>query len=185
MSGGKGGSQTSKVEIPQWLVDPSKRAIERGEDISRIGYMPYMGPEVAAFSPTQEAAFSNTNAAASAFGMAPSQGTGMPAPSDFGGFSGYSSAPMLEKSIWDWGQSNPEQMAQYNALFGPAPVAAQPSVGSPVVGYHQSNGNNGGSVWDSYESPSVNSGSFSSGNLGIGGAGTGGGFTGPDENWGW
>lgn len=133
--GGKGGSQSTKVEIPQWLEDPSKRAIQRGEDIAQIGYMPYMGPDVAAFSPTQEAAFNNTNAAANAFGMAGSSGTGMPAPTDFGGVQGYSSYPVFQGAVDEWAGANPDQAARYNALFGSEGIASQPvPVAAPSAG---------------------------------------------------
>lgn len=96
MSGGKGGSQTSKVEIPAWLEDPSKRAINRGEQIGKIGYVPYMGPDIAAMSGQQMAGIDNTNQMAQAFGMASSPST-LPQAQDFGnGVSGYASAPLFQ-----------------------------------------------------------------------------------------
>lgn len=129
MSGGKGGSQSTKVEIPQWLEDPSKRAIARGEDIAEIGYMPYMGPDVAAFSPTQQAAFNNTNQAANAFGMAGSSGTGMPAPTNFGGIQGYSSYPIVNDAVYQTRQANPDQARLYDQLF-----TADSSLGRAMTG---------------------------------------------------
>ena len=132
MSGGKGGKSTSKVEIPKWLEDPAKRAISRGEDIAQIGYMPYMGPDVAAFSPTQMAAFGNTNQAASAFGMTPSAGTGMPPPTNYGGVQAYSSYPIYEQSVDAWRTANPQQAAQYDALFGNVAPAAEAGAGAPT-----------------------------------------------------
>jgi len=121
MGGMLGGSQTTNTEIPQWLEDPSKRAIERGEQIAQLDYMPYMGPSVAAFSPMQEAAFGNTNAAASAFGLGAGQGTGMPAPQDYGGFSGYSAFPIYQQSVDQFAAAFPELAAQRDSFFG-APV---------------------------------------------------------------
>ena len=57
MAGGKGGSTTSTVEVPQYIEDAARRNLERADLISKIGYVPYYGPEVAAMTPAQEAAF--------------------------------------------------------------------------------------------------------------------------------
>jgi len=70
MSGGKGGSTSSTVEIPQYIEDAAKRNLTRADTISQIGYVPYYGPDVAAFTPMQEAAFQNTAGTAGAFGLA-------------------------------------------------------------------------------------------------------------------
>ena len=115
--GGKGGSQTTSVEIPAWLRDPSVRAIARGEDIARIGYVPYSGPDVAAFTGAQNAAFANTNDAASAFGM---QGGGMPSlqATDYGnGVRGYSSMPIYQGAMDEFAQSRPGQFGAINDFF--------------------------------------------------------------------
>ena len=55
MSGGKGGSTTSSVEIPEYIEEAARRNLAKAEDISQIGYVPYYGPDVAAFTPFQEA----------------------------------------------------------------------------------------------------------------------------------
>ena len=68
--GGKGGSQTTQVSIPPWLEQAAQRNIAKAEDISQIGFVPYMGPDVAAFTPMQQASFMNTGSAAQAFGLA-------------------------------------------------------------------------------------------------------------------
>ena len=70
MSGGKGGSQTTEVKVPQYIEDAAKANLARADEISRIGYTPYYGPDVAAFSPMQQASFQNTADTASAFGLA-------------------------------------------------------------------------------------------------------------------
>ncbi len=121
MSGGKGGSQTTKVEVPQYIEDAAKANLARADEISRIGYTPYYGPDVAAFSPMQQASFQNTADAASAFGMsAPTSQQdimgGMPAPTTYdGGVSGYSSAPMYEQSL---AQLQAQRPGQYDAIMG-------------------------------------------------------------------
>ena len=67
--GGKGGKQSSSVEIPQWIQQPSIRNMQRAEDLQKVGYMPYMGPDVAAFTqPQQQAMQSNIDAAAACSG---------------------------------------------------------------------------------------------------------------------
>ncbi len=78
MSGGKGGSQSTKVEIPKWMEDAAKKNLARGEAISRIGYVPKFGPDIAAFNEADRAARSNVNAMAQAFGMAGAGDFSMP-----------------------------------------------------------------------------------------------------------
>ena len=120
MSGGKGGSQTTKVEVPQYIEDAAKANLARADEISRIGYTPYYGPDVAAFSPMQQASFQNTADTASAFGLAAPTTQqdimgGMPAPTTYaGGVSGYSSAPMYEQSL---AQFQAQRPAQYQAIM--------------------------------------------------------------------
>ena len=64
------GSTSSTVSVPQYIEDAARRNLGRADDISKIGYTPYYGPDVAAFSPNQQAAFQNTADTAGAFGMA-------------------------------------------------------------------------------------------------------------------
>jgi hypothetical protein len=123
MSGGKGGSTTSESKIPDWLKDPAIRNLARAEDVQRIGYRPYYGPDVAGFNDTQRVAAQSNIGAAQAFGLAPQGMTayqGMPEAQEFaGGIKGYSSAPLFEQARDELAQRNPEQQAQYDALFGP------------------------------------------------------------------
>jgi len=102
--GGKGGSSSSVAEIPKWMEEPAIRNIARAEDIQRMGYMPWYGPDVAAFNPTQQVAAQANIGAAEAFGLSqPGQLTayqGMPQAQTFaGGVQGYSSAPILNKVL--------------------------------------------------------------------------------------
>jgi hypothetical protein len=90
--------------------------------------MPYYGADVAAFTPAQNAAFDTNIGAAEAFGLlAPNTLTatsGMPTPTDFDGFTGYSSQPMYESALAELKAKQPDAVAQYDALFGntvPAP----------------------------------------------------------------
>jgi hypothetical protein len=125
--GGKGGKKTEETTIPEWLRGPAARNLQRAEAVGQIEYMPYYGPDVAAFTPAQNAAFDTNIGAAEAFGLlAPNTLTatsGMPTPTDFDGFSGYSSQPMYESALAELNAKQPGAVAQYNALFGNATPA--------------------------------------------------------------
>ena len=121
--GGKGGSETTKTEVPDWIKQPAIRNLQRAEDVQRIEYMPYRGPEVAAFNATQNAAMDNNIATAKAFGLLDPNSTltattGMPTPTDFNGFSGYSSMPIYDQALAETKAAQPEAVALYDSLFG-------------------------------------------------------------------
>jgi hypothetical protein len=120
--GGKGGKKEEKTEIPQWIRDPAIRNLARAEAVQQLPYMPYYGPEVAAFTPAQNAAFDANIGAGEAFGLlAPNTLTatsGMPTPTDFDGFTGYSSQPIYESALAELKAKQPDAVAQYDALFG-------------------------------------------------------------------
>ncbi|URC15519.1 hypothetical protein DB2_17 [Octadecabacter Antarctic DB virus 2] len=137
--GGKGGSQTSQVEIPKFVENASKANLARANEISQIGYTPYYGPDVASFNPMQEASFANTGQAANAFGMAGGGLTGMegmPAAQDFNGVSGYSSAPLYQGAV---DQLQAQRPGQYDAIMSQFidPVTGQ---GGQPAQRQQSNG---------------------------------------------
>jgi hypothetical protein len=116
-----GGSQTTSVEIPEYIQEAAKRNLNKAEDISRIGYVPYYGPDVAAFSPLQEAAMQNVGGQAGAFGLATPAGgvmSGMPAAQEFaGGVRGYSSAPLYQQSIDELARQRPAQKSFIDSFF--------------------------------------------------------------------
>ncbi len=148
MSGGKGGSSTTEVTVPQYIEDAARRNLSRADDISKIGYTPYYGPDVAAFNPMQQSAFQNTANAASAFGMAGGGGTGMegvPTPTTYaGGVQGYSSAPMYEQSLAELGRQRPGQKEFIDSFFiDPYTGQAGSRVG-PTVDYTQPPADTGG-----------------------------------------
>lgn len=140
--GGKGGSQTTQVTIPAWLEEAARRNIAKAEDISQTGFTPYMGPDVAAFTPMQQAAFQGTNQMAQAFGLGGTDPmAGMPAAQDFGGVSAYSSYPLYSQSLANLQATAPGQFAALQAPFinpqtGAAPggvfrTGAQQAAGAP------------------------------------------------------
>ena len=120
MSGGKGGSSTTKVEIPPWAEAAMKKNLAKAERIGEVGYMPYYGPDVAAFSPLQEQAFQGQYDAAAAMGLvAPGERpSGMPEAQEFaGGIRGYSSGDLFEQARNEFALRNPLQAEAFNKEF--------------------------------------------------------------------
>ena len=122
MSGGKGGAQTSAQSIPAYVEDAAKYNIGLAKDASKIGYMPYYGPDVAGLTPQQVQSMQNTFNAQQAYGMVdPSAqfSTGMPEPQQFaGGVSGYSSGSLFDQAVAELAARDPEQAAQYGKFYG-------------------------------------------------------------------
>jgi hypothetical protein len=137
MSGGKGGTTTSETKIPQYIEDASKSNLALADKLSNIGYVPYYGPDVAAFNPMQQAAFQGTQQAASAFGMPTGEGQYMPQATQFaGGIQGYSSAPMFEQARQNLAQYRPAQ-AQYMDSFFMNPQSGSAGVNAAPIGAAQ------------------------------------------------
>ena len=119
----KGGSTTSEVKIPEYIEAAAQRNLNKAERISQLGYVPQYGPDVAAFTPMQQASFQNTADAANAFGMAAPTSQrdimgGMGAPTQYaGGISGYSSAPMYQQSIDALAAARPAQKSYIDSFF--------------------------------------------------------------------
>ena len=139
MSGGKGGGSTTSVEIPEYIEKAAQRNLNKAEGISQIGYTPYYGPDVAAFTPSQQAAFQNTADSAGAFGMAAPTSQrdimgGMGAPTTYAnGVQGYSSAPMFEQSLDQLEANRPGQKNYIDSFFiDPFTGQAGSRVSSPV-----------------------------------------------------
>jgi hypothetical protein len=143
--GGKGGSQTTEVKIPEWLQQAAKQNIARADVLSTIGYTPYYGPDVAAFTPQQLAAMQGTNQAAAAFGMPTADPTGgMPQAYDFNGMSAYSSGPMFNQALAELQANRPGQYAALTAPFiDPVTGAAPLSPFGPLIGGRQDGGARG------------------------------------------
>lgn len=131
--GGKGGSQTTQVEIPAFLEDAAKRNIAKAEDISQTGFVPYYGPEVAAMTPMQEAAMRSTSTAAEAFGLPNAMGQEIaPQPQTFdGGVRAYSSGSLFDQALAELEAQRPGQFEALNAPFID-PVTGQ-SPGAPYL----------------------------------------------------
>ena len=127
--GGKGGSTTESVTIPAWLEQAAQSGLARGEQAAGIGFAPYIGPDVAALTPMQEAAMFNTGQASSAFGLGPSPipSAGMPEVQTFaGGMRGYSAFPLYNQAVNELQMRDP---AQYAKLTAPFSITSMPMGG--------------------------------------------------------
>lgn len=141
--GGKGGSTTESVTIPAWLEQAAQSGLARGEQAAGIGFAPYIGPDVAALTPMQEAAMFNTGQASSAFGLGPSPipSAGMPEVQTFaGGMRGYSAFPLYNQAVNELQMRDPAQYAKLTAPFSGGgqfgitsmPMGAPQSYGQPM-----------------------------------------------------
>lgn len=124
MSGGKGGSSTSSVQIPEYIETAAQNNLNMAQDVSQIGFVPQYGPSVAAFTPMTNASFDNTANAASAFGMTtPAAGSsaaygGMGPATDYGnGVMGYSAKPIYDNMMSEFAADRPGQYNYINSFF--------------------------------------------------------------------
>lgn len=133
-SGGKGGNQSTVQEIPEWIKQPNVRNMARAENVQKIGYMPYYGPDVAGFTQPQQQSMQANLDAGAAFGLIDpgmSAMDGMPEAQDFGGLSGYSSAPLFEMAVSEMQRKAPAYADQYDNLF--ASNTGQGSMNNPYM----------------------------------------------------
>ena len=114
----KGGSTQSDVTVPKFFETALQQSVGMGRDVAQTGYVPYYGPDVAAFSPMQQAAFEGTNQMASAFGMPTADNQSyMPQAETFaGGVQGYSAAPIYQESVDALAANRPAQKAYIDSF---------------------------------------------------------------------
>ena len=130
-----GSRSTTKTEIPQYLEDAGKLAIQQAQQIQQMGYMPYMGPEVAAVNPYEQAAAQGVGQMASAFGMAAPAGLDMGMPTvTQGGMTGYSSYPIYQSALERLREQRPEQYEFFanQTGFDPITGAATNFMAAPI-----------------------------------------------------
>ena len=129
-----GSRSTQETKIPAYLEEAGKKAIERAQQIQDLGYVPYMGPEIAEISETERALNRNVGAMASAFGL---EG---PAPltmgdaevTSAGGVSGYSSYPAYMSALQRLQEQRPDQYAYLAGLGRFDPITGAEIAPPPV-----------------------------------------------------
>ena len=101
---------TQENKIPEYLEEAGRLAVQQAQQAQQMGYIPYMGPEIAAVNPYEQAAAQNVGQMASAFGMAAPAGLdmGMPTATQ-GGMTGYSSYPIYQGAMERLREQRPEQ----------------------------------------------------------------------------
>ena len=118
-----GGKQDSSVKIPAWAEQAAQQNINRARQFEQLGYMPYYGPQVAAFTPLQQAGMQSAADMASAYGLlSPNFDAmaGVPEAQDFGcGLMGYGSGDLFEQARAEFEARNPQMAQQYNQMFTP------------------------------------------------------------------
>lgn len=140
------GSTTSQTRLPQYLEDAVKQNLALAGSVGQVGYVPYAGPDVAAYTPMQEAALGNMGQGMRAFGMEAPRNpmAGMPdVVTSSNGARGYSSAPIYQDALRELQARNPGQYAaltsffmnpqtgQPGSYFAQAPAATAPIAPTP------------------------------------------------------
>lgn len=140
----KGGRESKDKTLPKFFETAVQRGIGMGTDLADAPYAVYRGPDVAAFSPLQNAAFQSTDQMSSAFGMPTTGGADyLPDPVQAGGAVGYSAAPVYDSAI-----ANLEAPVQeFYSSFGIDPntgaVGSRAASAQPVALEMQSRGRRG------------------------------------------
>jgi len=122
--GGSTTTSTSQAEIPDWVQDAAKANLSRADYVSRLGYVPQYGIDVAGFTPMQSSAMQNTANAAAAFGLqAPVDAmAGMPQTQTNNlGFTGYSSGDIYDTYQANLKRRSPDQYNLMQGMFGETP----------------------------------------------------------------
>lgn len=140
-SGGKGGKSSSSVKIPSWVQNRAKEMLADAGNFADVGYMPYYGPDVAAFTAPQLQSMQGTGAAAQAFGLAGPDFNALQsiaAPQQFAnGTVGYSSGGLFDQAVAELAAKRPGQFNQYQNQFvnpydGSLPAQSQQQVASAL-----------------------------------------------------
>lgn len=147
-----GSSSTQKTEIPAYMEEAGQFALEKARQIDALGKLPYMGPEVAAVNPYEQALARNVGGMASAFGLE------APAALDMGGMetvtqgglTGYSSYPAYMASMERLKELRPDQyeyfakMTGFDPITGAAVAPPPATVAAPVAARSSGGGGDDG-----------------------------------------
>tara|TARA_S200002703_G_scaffold60664_1_gene52515 strand:+ start:2015 stop:2779 length:765 start_codon:yes stop_codon:yes gene_type:complete len=127
MSGGKGGSQSSQVQIPGYMEDALRQQLARAQAVQNMPYAPIMGPTMAGFTSGQKAGMESQAALAQRMGIIPQEydvASGyMPGAIDVGnGLTAYASYPGAKERVISAFEENPALQRSYESLYANAPT---------------------------------------------------------------
>lgn len=130
----KGGTSEQRTTLPKFQETAIQQGIRQAGDVATYmdTPMPLYGPQVAAFSPMEQASFQGTDMMAGAFNMPSTGGQQyMPQAQTYeGGIQGYSARPMVDQMMSQFEAERPAQ-AEYRASFGIDPMTGE--VGSRAL----------------------------------------------------
>jgi len=132
------GSTKETTKPPAWFTDAAKTALAEGQKVARIGYVPYTGPDVAAFSPQQVDAMQQAADWSAAF-MTPGQAAPrvsaslMPSTDFGGGLKGYSSGPEFIDQIAKLRDTYPGLYKYISSFFIDPVTGKYPGTGTPGI----------------------------------------------------
>lgn len=119
-------TQTTKQTIPPEVTAANAAMLARGEKLAELGYIPYMGVDVAGINPAERAAMENVGQMASAFGLAAPETSQISAPEvTMGGMTGYTSFPMYEGALERFRETRPDQYDAYAEALGYDPLTGE------------------------------------------------------------
>jgi len=134
-----GSSSQQETKVPAYIEEAGKAALAQAGKIQDMGYTPYMGPDVAAINPYEQAASQNVGSMASAFGlMAPAalDMSGMPTVTQ-GGVTGYSSYPAMKSALERLRETRPDQYEYFSNLTQFDPITGSLNEGFTPIGQPQ------------------------------------------------
>lgn len=119
-------TQTATQTIPAEVTAANAAMLARGQKLAELGYIPYMGVDVAGINPAERAAMENVGQMASAFGLAAPAAVdiGMPEVT-VGGMTGYSGFPLYEGALERFRETRPDQYEAYAEALGYDPLTGQ------------------------------------------------------------
>lgn len=128
-------TQTATQTIPAEVTAANAAMLARGQKLADLGYIPYMGVDVAGINPAERAAMENVGQMASAFGLAAPAAVdiGMPEITT-GGMTGYSGFPIYEGALERFRETRPDQYEAYAEALGYDPLTGEKKA-APVPVY--------------------------------------------------
>lgn len=131
-----GGTTTSSNKVPKYIEQGGMEAIDRARGVADMGYVPYIGPDVAAPGQGTLAAWANQDAAANAFGMAAPTSTGLEGlpMANNGGVQGFSSFPGYKAALGNLESEYPGLYAYLQSMMINPVTGAGTTFGRPAGG---------------------------------------------------